>query len=110
MKNAYLSLLKKDMGAVMDGDKRTIRRLNARGLPKSARLSVSGRAWNIAISPFYHAVYLRSVLVVSDGRNRKGVICGRLETAVTMIPLAWTAVRAFISGSRLQTSSTRASS
>jgi len=67
-------LLNEDIDAVLDGDKRDIRLLDAVDLVGSARLSTSGRALNFAISPYYYTVPLRSVLAVLDGRNRKGVM------------------------------------
>ena len=67
-------LLNEDVDAVLDGDKRNIRLLNASDMAGSARLSASGRALNMAISPFYYTVPLRSVLAVLDGRNRKGAV------------------------------------
>jgi len=53
---------------------RITRLLDARDLAGSARLSTSGRALNISISPYYYTVPLRSVLAVLDGRNRKGAV------------------------------------
>ncbi len=67
-------LLNEDIDAVLDGDKRDIRLLDARDRVGSARLSASGRALNISISPFYYTVPLRSVLAVLDGRNRKAAV------------------------------------
>ena len=67
-------LLNEDIDAVLDGDKRDIRLLDAGDMVGSARLSTSGRALNLAISPYYYTVPLRSVLAVLDGRNRKGVM------------------------------------
>ncbi|MEI7434926.1 MAG: hypothetical protein WCJ93_11810 [Methanomicrobiales archaeon] len=67
-------LLNEDIDAVLDGDKRDIRFLDARDLAGSARLSASGRALNIVIGSIYYTVPLRSVLAVLDGRNRKGAI------------------------------------
>jgi len=67
-------LLNEDIDAVLDGDKRAIRLLDARDPAGSARLSASGRALNLAISPYYYTVPLRSVSAVLDGRNRKGAM------------------------------------
>ena len=67
-------LLNGDIDAVLDGDKRAIWLLDARDPAGSARLSASGRALNLAISPHYYTVPLRSVLAVLDGRNRKGAV------------------------------------
>jgi len=67
-------LLNEDIDAVLDGDKSDIRLLDARDLAGSARLSMSGRALNIMIPPFYYTVPLRSVLAVLDGRNRKAAV------------------------------------
>jgi hypothetical protein len=42
-----------------------------------ARLSISGKTFNIAISAYYYTVPLRSVLAVLDGRNKeRGVVGG----------------------------------
>jgi hypothetical protein len=67
-------LLNGDIDAVLDGEKRDIRLLDGLSRVGFAKLSVSGRALNIFISPFYYTVPLRSVLSVLDGRNRNGAV------------------------------------
>ena len=61
-----------DIDPVLDGDTRDVM-CSLRPVGK-ARLSTSGKALNIAISPYYYTVPLRSVLAVLDGRNRKGAL------------------------------------
>ena len=61
-----------DIDPVLDGDTRDVM-CSLRSVGK-ARLSTSGKALNIAISPYYYTVPLRSVLAVLDGRNRKGAL------------------------------------
>jgi hypothetical protein len=65
-------LLNGDIDPVLDGDTRDVMS-GLRSVGK-ARLSTSGKALNIAISPYYYTVPLRSVLAVLDGRNRKGAL------------------------------------
>lgn len=68
-------LLNGDIDAVLDGYRREVRLLGRRGLVVGrARLSVSGRALNLAVPPHHYTVPLRSVLAVRDGRNRKGAL------------------------------------
>ena len=67
-------LLNEDIDAVLDGDTRNIRLLEIMDNVGFARLSMSGKALKLAISPHYHTVPLRSVLAVLDGRNRKGAV------------------------------------
>ena len=67
-------LLNEDIDAVLGGEKRDVRLLDSRKRVGTATLSASGRALNIAISPHYYTVPLRSVLAVLDGRNRKGAV------------------------------------
>jgi hypothetical protein len=61
-----------DIDPVLDGDTRDVM-CGIRPAGK-ARLSTSGKALNIAISPYYYTIPLRSVLAVLDGRNRKGAL------------------------------------
>ena len=61
-----------DIDPVLDGDTRDV--MNGLRPVGKARLSTSGKALNIAISPYYYTVPLRSVLAVLDGRNRKGAL------------------------------------
>jgi hypothetical protein len=61
-----------DIDPVLDGDTRDV--MSGLRLVGKARLSASGKALNIAISPYSYTVPLRSVLAVLDGRNRKGAL------------------------------------
>jgi len=61
-----------DIDPVLDGDTRDV--MSGLRPAGKVRLSASGKALNIAISPYYYTVPLRSVLAVLDGRNRKGAL------------------------------------
>jgi hypothetical protein len=61
-----------DIDPVLNGDTRHV--MSGLRPVGKARLSTSGKALNIAISPYYYTVPLGSVLAVLDGRNRKGAL------------------------------------
>jgi hypothetical protein len=61
-----------DIGPVLDGDTRDV--MSGLTSVGNARLSTSGKALNLTISPYYYTVPLRSVLAVLDGRIRKGAL------------------------------------
>ena len=64
-----------DMDAVLDGESRAIRLLGGSGEEVGVvRLSVSGKAVNITISPYLYTTPLRDVVRVLEGLARKAAV------------------------------------
>lgn len=60
-----------DVEAVLDGETKSVRLFDGRNIVGTTRLSVSGRAVNFSIDPFFYTTPLRSVVRILAGEQRK---------------------------------------